>query len=338
MTLTKLLASSLCATAVAMTSVAPAIAETLIRYGHFQPGRLDQPKHAAAMAFEAYVEAASNGRVQVELFPAGQLGNEVTTMEGLQLGTIGMAVIHDGGIAGSFSPIEVFSLPFAFPSQAVAWRVFDGPFKDLMAERMLADTNIHLMGFADNGVRHLTNSERAIVTPADMEGLRIRVQPSQVYVSLIESLGGSPTPVPWGELPAALAQGVVEGQENGVTNIIAASLYENQSHVSLTGHVFSLHAYLVSDIIWQQLSEEDRQVVEDGTTIAIGIHRGMTAAQDSNAGVILADLGLTVTALSPEQRQVFADLAQPAVREYLDGQVGSDLVDALVAAIAEASQ
>jgi C4-dicarboxylate-binding protein DctP len=337
MKIRKLFASTLCASAVMMAGIAPAFAEVLIRYGHFQPGRLDQPKHAAAMAFESYVEAASNGRIQVEIFPAGQLGNEVTTMEGLQLGTVGMAVIHDGGIAGTFSSIEVFSLPFAFPSQAVAWRVFDGPFRDMMAERMLEETNIHLLGFADNGVRHLTNSERAIETPADLEGLRIRVQPSQVYVSLIESLGGSPTPVPWGELPAALAQGVVDGQENGVTNIIAASLYENQSHVSLTGHVFSLHAYLVSDVIWQQLSEEDRTVVMDGTTIAMGIHRGMTAAQDSNAGVILADLGLTVTALSPEQRAAFADLAQPAVRQYLDGQVGSDLVDALVAAIDEAS-
>jgi tripartite ATP-independent transporter DctP family solute receptor len=334
----KTLLTAVCATAALMSAAAPALSQTLIRYGHFQPGRMDQPKHAAAMAFQAYVEAASGGSLQVELFPAGQLGNERTTMEGLQLGTIGMAVIHDGGIASTFAPVEVFSLPFAFPNQAVAWRVFDGPFRDRMAELMLEETNIHLMGFADNGVRHLTNSQRAIVTPEDMSGLRIRVQPSQVYVSLIDSLGASATPVSWGELPAALAQGVVDGQENGVTNIIAASLHENQSHVSLTGHVFSLHAYLMSDILWQQLSEDEREIVRDGTTIAMGIHRGMTAAQDTNAGAMLSDLGLEVTALTPAQLAAFSDLAQPAVREYLDEQVGSDLVDALIAAIDEASQ
>lgn len=327
-----------CTSATLMAVAAPALAQTVIRYGHFQPGRMDQPKHAAALAFQAYVEGTSGGSLEVELFPAGQLGNERTTMEGLQLGTIGMAVIHDGGIASTFAPIEVFSLPFAFSSQAVAWRVFDGPFRDIIADAMLEETNVRLLGFADNGVRHMTNSQRAIVTPADMEGLRIRVQPSQVFVSLIDSLGASATPVPWGELPAALAQGLVDGQENGVTNIIAASLHENQSHVSLTGHVFSLHAYLFSDIVWQQLTEEEQQIIRDGTTIAMGIHRGMTAAQDSNAGTMLADLGLEVTFLSPEQRAAFAELAQPAVREYLDQQVGAELVDAMLAAIADAEQ
>ena len=316
----------------------PAFSTTVIRYGHFQPGRMDQPKHAAALAFQAYVQSASGGSIKVEIFPAGQLGNERTTMEGLQLGTIGMAVVHDGGVAGSFSPIEVFSLPFAFPSQAVAWRVFDGPFRDQMAEKMLQQTNIRLMGFADNGVRHLTNSQRAIQSPADMSGLRIRVQPSRVFISLIESLGASATPVPWGELPAALAQKLVDGQENGVTNIIAASLHENQSHVSLTGHVYSLHAYLMSDLLWQQLSADERKIVQDGIVIALGIHRGLTAAQDSNAGTLLAGLGLTVTELTPEQRAEFAKLAQPAVREYLDRQVGADLVNALLAAIDEASR
>lgn len=334
----KTLFAAACASAALLAAAAPALAQTVIRYGHFQPGRLDQPKHAAALAFQAYVQSASGGSLQVEIFPAGQLGNERTTMEGLQLGTVGMAVVHDGGIASTFAPIEVFSLPFAFPSQAVAWRVFDGPFRDRMAQMMLEQANIRLLGFADNGVRHLTNSQRAIVTPADMAGLRIRVQPSQVFVRLIDSLGASATPVPWGELPAALAQRLVDGQENGVTNIVAASLHEHQSHVSLTGHVFSLHAYMISEVLWSQLSEAEQQIVRDGATIAMGIHRGMTAAQDSNAGTLLAGLGLEVTALSPEQRAAFADLAQPAVREYLDGQVGADLVDALLAAIADAQQ
>lgn len=308
-------------------------AQTVIRYGHYQPAGMDQPKHAAALAFAAYVEGASGGALRVEIYPAGQLGNERTVMEGLELGTVDMAVIHDGGIAGSFPPIEVFSLPFAFPNQAVAWAVFDGPFRDQMAERMLADNRIRLLGFADNGVRHFTNSARVIRSPADMAGLRIRVQPSQVFVSLVESLGASATPVPWGELPAALAQRLVDGQENGVTNILAASLYENQSHVSLTGHVFSLHAYLMSDATWAGLTPEQQEIVRTGATIAMGIHRGMTAAQDSNAGTYLSERGMTVTALTPDEIAAFAELAQPAVRAYLDDRVGADLVQSLLDAI-----
>ena len=337
MKMIKTLAATIGLAAFTMAAM-PAMAETTIKFGHFQPGRMDQPKHAAAMAFKAYVEGATAGELKVEIYPAGQLGNESTVMEGLQLGTIEMAVVHDGGIAGTYAPVEVFSLPYAFPNQQVAWKVFDGPFRDKFAEQMLNETQIRLIGFADNGLRHFTNNKRPIKAPADLQGLRMRVQPSQVYVRLMESLGASATAISWGELPTALAQGTVDGQENGVTNILAASLYENQNHVTLDGHVYSVHAYMVSDAFWQQLTPEQQQVVKTGTEIAIGIHRGMTAAQDMNAGSILAEKGMTVTTLTPAEVAAFRELAQPAVRSYLEEQVGAELVSDLLTAIEEAGK
>jgi len=337
MRLLKTIATTLGIAAVSLTAL-PAFAQTTIKYGHFQPGRMDQPKHAAAMAFKAYVEGATGGDIKVEIYPAGQLGNESTVMEGLQLGTIEMAVVHDGGIAGTYAPIEVFSLPYAFPNQQVAWKVFDGPFRDKFAETMLGETQIRLLGFADNGLRHFTNSKKAIKTPADLQGLRMRVQPSQVYVRLMESLGANPTAIAWGELPTALAQGTVDGQENGVTNILAASLYENQNNVTLDGHVYSVHAYMISDMFWQQLTPEQQEIVKTGTDIAIGIHRGMTAAQDMNAGSILADKGMTVTTLTPQEVAAFREVAQPAVRTYLEEQLGAELVADLLSAIEEAAK
>ncbi len=325
------------AAAIALSAM-PAHAQVTIKYGHYQPGRMDQPKHAAAMAFKSYVEGATGGEVTVEIYPAGQLGNEATVMEGLQLGTVEMAVVHDGGIAGTYAPIEVFSLPYAFPNQKVAWDVFDGSFGDAFAEQMLGETQIRMLGIADNGLRHFTNSQRPIQAPADLQGLRMRVQPSQVYVRLMESLGASATAIAWGELPTALAQGTVDGQENGVTNILAASLFESQNQVTLDGHVYSIHAYMVSDLFWQQLSEEQQAIVETGVDIAVGIHRGMTAAQDMNAGSILADKGMTVTTLTPAEVAAFREIAQPAVRTYLEEQHGAELVADLVAAIEEANQ
>ncbi len=98
----------------------------------------------------------------------------------------------------------------------MAWQVLDGEFGDRVAEAMLEETGIRLMAYADNGIRHFTNDVRPIESPADMEGLRIRVQPSPVFQRLVESLGASATVVAWPELPSALAQGVVDGQENGV--------------------------------------------------------------------------------------------------------------------------
>ena len=322
--------------AVLAATTTPLLAQTVIKYGHYQPGRMDQPKHAAAMAFKAYVEGATGGDLTVEIYPAGQLGNEQTVMEGLQLGTVEMAVVHDGGIAGTYAPIEVFSLPFAFDNQAVAWEVFDGPFIDQFAEDMLAETQIRLLGIADNGLRHFTTASTPIETPEDLQGLDIRVQPSQVFVSLIESFGANATAIAWGELPTALAQGTVDGQENGVTNILAASLFESQNNVTLDGHVYSIHAYMMSDAFWQGLTPEQQEIVQTGVDIAEGIHRGMTAAQDMNAGTILAEKGMTVTTLTPEEIAAFREVAQPAVREYLEGALGAELVDGLLAAIEEA--
>ena len=304
-----------------------------IRYAHFQPAALDQPKHAAALAFKSHVEAATGGSVTVEIFPASQLGGGSEVMEGLQLGTIQLGVVHDGPIGSTFAPFQVFQIPYVFPNQSVAWSVLDGDYGDRIAEAMREQTGIRLMAYADNGIRHFTNNERSISSPADMEGLKIRVQPSPVFQRLVESLGASPTVIAWPELPSALAQGVVDGQENGVTNILAADLYENQRFVSLDGHVYSLHAYMMNDAFFQGLEESEQQAVREGIEIAKWIHRGMTAAQDANAQTILSDVGMEVTPLSPDQVAEFRAKAQSPVAEWVAGQVGQDWVDGLFAAV-----
>ena len=314
-----------------------ALAQTTIKYAHFQPGSPDQPKQAAALAFEAYVEGASGGDLQVEIYPASQLGDAATVLEGLQLGTIEMGVVHDGPIASFFKPIEVLSMPYAFPNQAVAWQVFDGPFMEAFGEAMYEESNLKLLGVGDNGIRHFTNNVRPIVTPEDMAGLKIRVQPSPIYQNLVESLGASPSAISWPELPSALQQGVVDGQENGVTNILAASLYQNQKYVSLDGHVYSVHLYLMSGPFWESLSPEQRAIVQTGADIAETIHRGMTAAQDMRAEEILSGVGMEVTVLTPEQVDAFRAIAQPAVESYLRDAVGDEWVDQLLAAIDAAS-
>lgn len=326
------------AAALLLLAAPAAMAEKLIKYAHFQPGRLDQPKHAAAMAFKSYVEGQSGGELKVEIYPAGQLGNATSALEGLRLGSLEMAVVHDGGISSVYQGIDLFAMPYLFPSQAVAWKVLDGPFAKEWGEAMLAETGIRLMAFADNGVRHFTNSKRPIQSPADLAGLKIRVQPSPVFIKLVESLGGSPTAIDWGELPAALAQGTADGQENGVTNILAASLYQSQKYATLDGHVYSLHAYLMSDAFWQQLTPEEQRIVTDGVEIAKWIHRGMTTAQDVNAGTILAEKGMQVTVLTPEQLQAFRDKAQPAVKAYLEESIGKEWVQKLLDAVAAAEK
>jgi TRAP-type C4-dicarboxylate transport system substrate-binding protein len=134
-------------------------------------------------------------------------------------------------------------------------------------------------------------------------------------------------------LPAALQQGVVDGQENGVTNILAASLYQNQKYISLDGHVYSWHAYLMNDNFYNSLTPDEQKVVQRGVEIAKIIHRGMTSAQDMNAPSILSGVGMEVTPLSPEQVAAFRKQAQPAVVAWVKEQIGEEWVNKLFNAI-----
>jgi TRAP-type transport system periplasmic protein len=313
-----------------------ASAQRVLKYTHFQPGSDDQPKHAAALAFKEYVEANTNGSIRVELYPASQLGDADTVLQGLQLGTIELGVVHDGPIAEFFPPIELISAPFLLERHDIAYRVFDGEFGDYFAERMLDEAGIRMMAFADNGIRHFTNDVRPIRSPEDMRGLTIRIQPSPVYQRLVESLGASAITVPWTELPTALQQGVVDGQENSVTNILAASLYQYQQHVSLDGHVYSVHLYLMNPDFYDSLTADEQRVVDEAIVIARDIHREMTAAQDLAAEEILSEVGMEVAVLDSDEIAAFRQQAQPPVLEYLVGRVGQDWVDRITQAVDDA--
>jgi tripartite ATP-independent transporter DctP family solute receptor len=320
--------------AFAALAALPAHAQKVIKYAHFQPAKNDQPKHVAALAFKEHVEKATNGSLKVEIYPAGQLGTAQQMMEGLRMGTVELAVVHDGGIPGVYKTFNIFGMPYLFNDHAHAYRVLDGQFGKDLAEDMRKKTGIRLMAYADNGIRHFTNSKRPIKTPEDMKGLKMRVQPSPVFVKLVESLGGSPTAIDWGELPAALAQGTADGQENGVTNILAASLYQHQKHVTLDGHVYSLHAYLVSDRFYSGLSAAEKKAVDEGVEKAKKIHRDLTREQDLSAKKVLAEKGMTVTELSAAEVDRFRKMSQPAVKAYLDADVSKEWTEKLLKAAA----
>jgi len=293
-----------------------------LKYAHFQSADLSSPKHAAALAFESCLEGKTSGAIDVQVYPASQLGNGPEIIEALQLGSVQMGVVHDGPISAVYKPFAVFALPYLFDDQAMAWSVVDGPFGDELFEDMRQQTGIRVFGLADNGVRNFTNSVKPVATPEDMKDMKIRVMTAPVWVKLVESLGASATPVPWPELPGALQQKVVDGQENGVTNILNASLYQHQDHVTLDGHVFSWHAYMMSDAFYDSLTPDEQTAVNQCVEIAKVIHRGMTAAQDANAATILAEKGMTVTPVTPEQKARFREMAQPAVREWIVEEIG----------------
>ena len=140
-----------------------------LKYAHFQSADMSSPKHAAALAFESCLEGKTAGAIDVQVYPASQLGNGPEILEALQLGSVQMGVVHDGPISAVYKPFAVFALPYLFDDQAMAWAVVDGPFGEELFEDMRQKTGIRVFGLADNGVRNFTNSVRP-VAPPDMGG------------------------------------------------------------------------------------------------------------------------------------------------------------------------
>jgi len=326
---------ALAAFAALMLAGAPVHAQKVLKYAHFQPAKDDQPKHVAALAFKEHVEKATNGSIKVEIYPAGQFGKDQPTMEAVKLGTLEMAVAHDGAIATVYKPIGILGIPFLYENHEHAWRVYDSPWLKDFSDDMIRKTGIRLLGFGDNGVRHFTNSLRPINTPADMKGMKIRIQPSPVFQALVESLGASASAIPWAELPTALQQKVVDGQENSVTNILAASLYQSQKYATLDGHVWSVHGYCINDRFYQGLSATERKAVDEGVKKAIAIHRKMTSDQDKNAKAILEKNGMQVVVPTSASIAEFRKLSQPPVKAWAEKEIGKDYVDKLFGAIAK---
>ena len=324
--------ASVAAVAAAATAL-PAHAQKIIKYAHFHPAKMDQSMHASAVAFKEHVESATSGAIKVEIYPAGQLGSAQQIMEGLRLGTVELGVVQEGGVSGVYRPFNIFGMPYIFQSHAHAYAVLDGQFGKDLGEDLRKKTGIKLLAYADNGIRHFTNSKRVIRTPDDMKGLKIRVQPSPVFIELVKALGASPTAIDWGELPAALAQGTADGQENSVTTILSASLYQHQKYATLDGHIYGFFGYLLNDRFYAGLSPTERTAVDEGVEKAKQIHRTMTRDQDLSAKAVLSGHGMTVTELTPQEIEQFRKLTQPAVRKYLETSVSKEWTDRILNAV-----
>lgn len=310
-------------------------AEYEIKYAHFQPEKMDQPQHVAAMVFKNFVEQQSGGRIEVIIYPASQLGDDKEILEGLKFGTVEMASVHDGPIPTVFKPAAIFGIPYIFDSPPIAWRVMDGWYGEKLNKAMIEQTGIRALAWSDNGVRNFS-ANKPLQTPADLQGVKMRVMVSEVYVKMVEALGGSPTPVAWPELYTALQQGVVDGQENGVTNMLAANLFEVQKYYMLDGHIYSVHVVLIGNKFFESLPKDLQEIVQKGAEIGKIVERGLVTTQDILAKEILGEKGMEIVPFTPEQKAEFRKLSQPPVVEWVKTQTDPQWVEDLFKAIEEA--
>jgi tripartite ATP-independent transporter DctP family solute receptor len=213
---------------------------------------------AVGMAFMAErLEELSDGRIQVRIYPGSQLGGERELLELVQMGAVGMTKVSGAALENIVPPIQVFSLPYLFRDDEHMRRVIDGP---LGEELLAAGEPYQLKGLAyyDAGWRSFYTINRPILTPQDLAGLKIRVQPSIMAITLVRHLGGSPTPLPYGELYTALQGGVVDGAENNPPSFFTSRHYEVSRYYVLNEHTAVPDFLIIGTPLWNALSEQER--------------------------------------------------------------------------------
>ncbi|WP_207261359.1 DctP family TRAP transporter solute-binding subunit [Desulfovibrio sp. Huiquan2017] len=330
--------------ALLLCSAQGVLAAKVIKMHHLNKnGAFDNPSGAAAVVFKNLVESGTNGEVQVQIFPSGQLGKDAEVVQQVKDGIIQLGV-HSVGAVGSVYPmISVLDVPFAFPNHAVAYEVFDGPFGKRLGDDITAKTGMKCLGFSDSGgFFQFTNSRRPIKTLEDMKGLKIRTMGLDTHKMLVSSLGGQPVSIAWSEVYTSLQTGVADGQMNPVPIVEFAKLYEVQKYLTISNHLFAPHVWLMNKAFYDSLTPAERTVVESAAKTAIVVSRGIAnAIEASDRGLPFLSAKMEIYTLPEAEKERFRAASQPIVKKYLEehfGDEGKAMLNAFLKAIEEASK
>lgn len=287
----------------------PALAATEVNLGY----AISSNSHygEGSRAFKETLEQLSEGEFTVLAHPSGALGGERAMIEGLQIGTVDIVITSTGPL-GNFVPESyVLDLPFLFDDYDQARCVLDGEIGQELLGKM-SDHDLVGLSWSENGFRHITNSRQAIEKPQDVDGLKIRTMENRIHQQAFETLGANPTPMAMPELFTALQQGTVDGQENPITVIVAAKLFEVQDQLSLTGHVYSPAIMLGSPILLDGLSDEEREWFHEAAQAATEATRAEVSRLEEEGVEFLKEQGMTV------QSEVDSAPFQEAVESVYD--------------------
>jgi TRAP-type transport system periplasmic protein len=256
-----------------------ASAEKLVlKLGHV--AEPSNPYGLGADQFAKIVKEKSKGDIEVKVYPSSQLGSQKELIEGLTTGTVDMTLTGTAEL-GTYQPqMALFDMPFIFKDRKHAYRALDTVGMDLGKE--LEKKGLKLLGYMENGIRHMTNNTRPIKSPADMKGLKIRVMNNKVYVEMIKSLGASPIPLSLDELYTAMQYGTVDGQENPSAHIFTKRFYEVQKYASLTGHAYAPEPVLISMKTWNKLNASQKAVIQSSASEAIAWQRKLSENLDED--------------------------------------------------------
>ncbi|MEB3103887.1 TRAP transporter substrate-binding protein [Ferviditalea candida] len=297
------------------------------------------PEYKALLKWKELVEEKTKGTIKVETFPSGQMGDDRTMTENLQMGTLEVTIPSTAPLVNFVKDFAVYDIPFLFANTKVADAVLDGPVGQELLDKLPA-ANLVGLAYWENGFRNLTNSKHPVANIDDFKGLKIRTMENKIHLEVFRALGSNPTPMAFTELFTALQQGTVDGQENPLVTIYNSKFYEVQKYVSMTNHVYSPFVFLMSKKFWDASTPEEQKIFVDAAKEARDYERKLIRDGNDQYRQDLIAKGMQFTDITPEVHQQLVEKSSPAVEKFIgDGKdklINTDIYNKMKAAVKEA--
>lgn len=286
---------------------------------------VNHPVHEGMVYMADLVEEQSEGSLKIQIYPNSQLGSERECLELLQIGSLGMTKVS-GAVLEAFDPnLRIFGIPYVFQDREHFYRTIDGPIGE---ELLLGTEKFWLRGltYFDAGARSFYTRNTPIDSPEDLYGLKIRVQESATAMQMVSSLGGTGTPLAWGELYTALQQGVVDGAENNPPSLLVSRHYEVCKYYSLDEHTYVPDILIISTQVWDKLSDEEKKWMENAAEKAAVYQRKLWQAAEKDA---LAKIEAAGTIIMHPDKALFAEKVKPMYEMYKEDEKLYNLIQQL---------
>jgi tripartite ATP-independent transporter DctP family solute receptor len=270
---------------------APA-AEVTLKLGHQNnPGH---SIHEGAVRFAELVNEKTNGEVTIEVFPSAQLGGLNQLWTGIKIGSLEMAGSLVPAVGADLVPgLTVFDAPYAFKDLEHFHKVSRGPIAERLNEDLIEKAGVRILFYQTFGIRNLT-ANKAIYNPEDLAGMKVRAVTLPVFLATVEGLGATPTPLDFSEVYQGLRTGIVDGQENPVSTIHSAKLYEVQDYLMLTQHIFGIVAVMINEGVYQSLSPEAQAAMQEAALEAADYADGLAMKEEAELKEKLREAGMTI--------------------------------------------
>lgn len=280
------------------------------------------PVHKAMAFMAERCDEISDGELQLQIYPSGHLGSEQQCVELLQIGSLAITKVSSAVMESFTSEFKVLGLPYIFRSKEHAFNVLDG---EIGRELLLSSEPNWIRGlcFYDAGSRSFYTIDQPINTPKDLDGLKIRVMKSIISMNLVKALGGSPTPISWGELYTALQSGVVDGAENNPPSFYTSHHYEVCKYYSLNEHSMVPDVLIISQKIWEDLSDQEKSWLQQAADESVIEQRKLWAQSVEESLKAVKEAGVTV--IYPD-KEPFAEKVQGIYDSYKDDELLYDLI------------